>query len=70
MALTDKQEMFCREYLINLNAAHAVIKAASWAKTAFAASNLACSNNLTLQVDLDFFTVNRNRFCRSNFNRH
>ncbi len=27
MALTDKQEMFCREYLVDLNA----IKAAIWA---------------------------------------
>lgn len=27
MALTDKQEMFCREYLIDLNATHAAIRA-------------------------------------------
>ncbi len=28
MALTDKQEMFCREYLIDLNATQAAIRAA------------------------------------------
>ncbi|HDW3534948.1 TPA: terminase small subunit, partial [Citrobacter freundii] len=27
MALTDKQEMFCREYLIDLNATKAAIRA-------------------------------------------
>lgn len=27
MALTEKQEMFCREYLINLNATQAAIRA-------------------------------------------
>ncbi len=27
MTLTDKQEMFCREYLIDLNATQAVIRA-------------------------------------------
>ncbi|MDS0113357.1 terminase small subunit, partial [Escherichia coli] len=26
MALTDKQEMFCREYLIDLNATQAAIR--------------------------------------------
>lgn len=26
MALTDKQEMFCREYLIDLNATQAALK--------------------------------------------
>lgn len=33
MALTDKQEMFCREYLIDLNAAQAAIRAGYSAKT-------------------------------------
>ncbi|MDE9480013.1 terminase small subunit, partial [Xenorhabdus bovienii] len=27
MALTDKQEMFCREYLVDLNATQAAIRA-------------------------------------------
>ncbi|MGH1498209.1 terminase small subunit [Yersinia proxima] len=34
MALTDKQEMFCREYLIDLNATQAVIRAGYSVKTA------------------------------------
>jgi len=34
MALTDKQEMFCREYLIDLNATQAAIRAGYSAKTA------------------------------------
>ncbi len=29
MALTDKEEMFCREYLIDLNATQASIRAGS-----------------------------------------
>ncbi|EMA1800157.1 terminase small subunit [Cronobacter turicensis] len=33
MALTDKQEMFCREYLIDLNATQAAIRAGYSAKT-------------------------------------
>ncbi|MEL0569309.1 terminase small subunit [Citrobacter werkmanii] len=42
MALTDKQEMFCREYLIDLNATQAAIRAGYSAKTAnrIAAQNL------------------------------
>ncbi len=32
MALTDKQEMFCREYLIDLNATQAAIQAGYKAK--------------------------------------
>ncbi|AHF77911.1 Terminase small subunit [Sodalis praecaptivus] len=34
MALTDKQEMFCREYLIDLNATQAAIRAGYSEKTA------------------------------------
>lgn len=34
MALTDKQEMFCREYLIDLNATQAAIRAGYSAQTA------------------------------------
>lgn len=34
MALTDKQEMFCREYLTDLNATQAAIRAGYSAKTA------------------------------------
>lgn len=34
MALTDKQELFCREYLIDLNATQAAIRAGCSAKTA------------------------------------
>lgn len=34
MTLTDKQEMFCREYLIDLNASQAAIRAGYSAKTA------------------------------------
>jgi len=42
MALTDKQEMFCREYLIDLNATQAAIRAGYSVKTAnrIAAQNL------------------------------
>lgn len=41
MALTDKQEMFCREYLIDLNATQAAIRAGYSEKTARA---LGCEN--------------------------
>lgn len=41
MALTDKQEMFCREYLIDLNATQAAIRAGYSAKTARASG---CEN--------------------------
>ena len=34
MALTDRQEMFCREYLIDLNATQAAIRAGYSANTA------------------------------------
>ena len=41
MALTDKQEMFCREYLIDLNATQAAIRAGYSDKTARASG---CEN--------------------------
>ena len=41
MALTDKQEMFCREYLIDLNATQAAIWTGYSAKTARASG---CEN--------------------------
>ncbi|BFT81755.1 hypothetical protein GVv1_25470 [Enterobacter pseudoroggenkampii] len=34
MALADKQEMFCRDYLIDLNATQAAIRAVYSVKTA------------------------------------
>lgn len=43
MALTDKQEMFCREYLIDLNATQAAIRAGYSVKTA----NRTASENLS-----------------------
>jgi phage terminase small subunit len=39
MALTDKQEMFCREYLIDLNATQAAIRAGYSEKTARASGS-------------------------------
>lgn len=46
MALTDKQEMFCREYLVDLNATQAAIRAGYSEKTARvqAAQNLSKLN--------------------------
>lgn len=41
MALTDKQEMFCREYLVDLNATQAAIRAGYSEKTARASG---CEN--------------------------
>lgn len=49
MALTDKQEMFCREYLIDLNATQAAIWAGYSAKTA----NCTAFENL-LKLDIQF----------------
>ncbi|MBV4366277.1 terminase small subunit [Erwinia phyllosphaerae] len=43
MALTDKQEMFCREYLIDLNATQAAIRAGYSEKTA----NRTASQNMS-----------------------
>lgn len=47
MALTDKQEMFCREYLIDLNATQAAIRAGYSVKT----SNRIAAQNLS-KVDI------------------
>ncbi|HAN5210270.1 terminase small subunit [Escherichia coli] len=49
MALTDKQEMFCREYLIDLNATQAAIRAGYSAKTA----NRTASENMS-KPDIQF----------------
>lgn len=51
MALTDKQEMFCREYLIDLNATQTANRAWDSAKTAnrTASENL---SNLTFSPEL------------------
>jgi len=43
MALTDKQDIFCREYLIDLNATQAAIRAGYSAKTA----NRTASENMS-----------------------
>lgn len=43
MALADKQEMFCREYLIDINATQAAIRAGHSPKTA----NRTVSENLS-----------------------
>jgi len=44
MALTDKQEMFCKEYLIDLNATQAAIRAGYSEKTAQEQSSRLLSN--------------------------
>lgn len=44
MALTDKQEMFCREYLVDLNATQAAIRAGYSGKTAQEQSSRLLSN--------------------------
>lgn len=59
MALTDKQEMFCREYLIDLNATQAAIRAGYSAKTANeqGAQNLA---KLSIQKRISDLKAERN----------
>lgn len=44
MALTDKQEMFCREYLVDLNATQAAIRAGYSDKTARSQANRMLTN--------------------------
>lgn len=44
MALTDKQEMFCREYLIDLNATQAAIRAGYSAKQPTVLRPKTCQN--------------------------
>ncbi|WP_260515009.1 MULTISPECIES: terminase small subunit [unclassified Serratia (in: enterobacteria)] len=59
MALTDKQEMFCREYLIDLNATQAAIRAGYSTKTA----NRTASENLSkpdIQLRISELKVQRN----------
>ncbi|MBI6201728.1 terminase small subunit [Providencia rettgeri] len=59
MALTDKQEMFCREYLIDLNATQAAIRAGYSKKTA----NRTASENLSkpdIQLRISELKLNRN----------
>lgn len=59
MALTDKQEMFCREYLIDLNATQAAIRAGYSEKTANAqASRLLV--NVNIQNRIQELKSNRN----------
>ena len=59
MALTDKQEMFCREYLIDLNATQAAIRAGYSEKTANeqGAQNLA---KLSIQSRISELKAERN----------
>ncbi|MDP8753891.1 terminase small subunit [Serratia marcescens] len=59
MALTGKQEMFCREYLIDLNATQAAIRAGYSAKTA----NRTASENLSkhdIQLRISELKAQRN----------
>ncbi|MFK3762470.1 terminase small subunit [Serratia ureilytica] len=59
MALTGKQEMFCREYLIDLNATQAAIRAGYSAKTA----NRTASENLSkpdIQLRISELKTQRN----------
>ncbi|QXX98774.1 terminase small subunit [Serratia marcescens] len=59
MTLTDKQEMFCREYLIDLNATQAAIRAGYRAKTA----NRTASENMSkpdIQLRISELKAQRN----------
>lgn len=59
MKLTDKQEMFCREYLIDLNATQAAVRAGYSAKTA----NRTASENLSkpdIQLRISELKAQRN----------
>lgn len=59
MALTDKQEMFCREYLIDLNATQAAIRAGYSTRTA----NRTASENLSkldIQLRISELKTQRN----------
>lgn len=59
MALTDKQEIFCREYLVDLNATQAAIRAGYSEKTANAqASRLLV--NVNIQNKIQELKLNRN----------
>ncbi len=59
MALNDKQEMFCREYLIDLNATQAAIRAGYSEKTANAQSSRLLIN-VNIQNRIKELKLNRN----------
>ncbi|MGG4664438.1 terminase small subunit [Providencia vermicola] len=59
MALNDKQEMFCREYLIDLNATQAAIRAGYSEKTANAQSSRLLIN-VNIQNRIKELKSNRN----------
>ncbi|WP_369427077.1 terminase small subunit [Providencia sp. PROV236] len=59
MALNDKQEMFCREYLIDLNATQAAIRAGYSEKTANAQSSRLLIN-VNIQNRIKELKTNRN----------
>nr|WP_308808991.1 terminase small subunit [Providencia sp. PROV024] len=59
MALNDKQEMFCREYLIDLNATQAAIRAGYSEKTANAQSSRLLVN-VNIQNRIKELKSNRN----------
>ncbi|HGJ5899491.1 terminase small subunit [Arsenophonus apicola] len=58
MALTDKQEAFCREYLIDLNATQAAIRAGYSEKTA---KDIACQNLAKLNIQKRIQTLMEER---------
>ncbi|MGQ6015095.1 terminase small subunit [Serratia sp. IR-2025] len=59
MALTDKQEMFCREYLVDLNATQAAIRAGYSGKTAQEQSSRLLSN-VMVQDRISVLKLERN----------
>ncbi|WP_032115186.1 terminase small subunit [Candidatus Arsenophonus nilaparvatae] len=58
MTLTDKQEAFCREYLIDLNATQAAIRAGYSEKTA---KDIACQNLAKLNIQKRIQTLMEER---------
>ncbi|HCR2080190.1 TPA: terminase small subunit [Enterobacter kobei] len=59
MALTDKQEMFCRKYLIDLNATQAAI----WAGYSVNTARKIGSENLTKPDVHDYITELKSQRC-------
>ncbi|HGE8458742.1 TPA: terminase small subunit [Serratia marcescens] len=59
MALTDKQEIFCREYLVDLNATQAAIRAGYSGKTAQEQSSRLLSN-VMVQDRISVLKLERN----------
>jgi len=59
MALTDKQEMFCREYLIDLNATQAAIRAGYSEKTSNEQGARLLAN-VSVQIRISELKVQRN----------